>query len=631
MQEQPEQSSASEQIERDQLRVLFCGSVDDGKSTLIGRLLYDCDLVSDDQLVALRRDSCRYGSTGEAIDFSLLLDGLEAEREQQITIDVAYRYFSTEHRAFIIADAPGHEQYTRNMVTGASTCDAAVILVDATKGLSEQTRRHTCLCSLMGLRHIVLAVNKMDVLAYAQGEFEQIVTAFCSFARDLSFAKIETIPLSARYGDNVVSRSGQMPWYQGRTLMEQLEAIDTRNDALARPFRLEVELVSRPNSAFRGYSGTIRSGSIRRGERISVAPSMVSAGIRALLTADGELSEAQSGDAITVTLDEQVDVARGDLLFKPTVPPEVADQFSASLVWLAEEAMLPGRTYLLRIGARWVNATVTAIKHRIDIGSLAPVSARQLSINEIAFCNVSTSRPIAFDPYVDNRATGAFILVDRESNKTCAAGMIAFALRRAANLHPERLAVDKAARSELKHQRPLVIWFTGLSGAGKSTIARLVEQRLFQQGRHTYMLDGDNLRRGLNRDLGFTDADRVENIRRVGETAKLFVDAGLIVLCAFISPFAAERRMVREMMGEGEFIEVFVDATYEECARRDPKGLYAKVRAGSMKNFTGFDSPYEPPVAPELVLDTLATTPAQCADIVLQYLAKRITSTQPAV
>ena len=612
----------SETTERDLLRVLACGSVDDGKSTLIGRLLYDCGCVLDDQLVALVRDSRRFGTTAEEIDFSLLLDGLEAEREQHITIDVAYRYFSTERRTFVVADAPGHEQYTRNMVTGASTCDLAVILIDATKGLLRQTRRHSFICSLMGLRHVVLAVNKIDLLAYEQGTFDHIVDAYRSFAKDLSFSTIVAIPVSARYGDNVASRSARTSWYQGPTLLEHLETVDATSEALTRPFRFEVELVCRPSSEFRGYSGTVHSGIIRTGEPVLVACSSVSTAIREIVTADGNISEAHAGDAVTITLDHEVDVARGDLLVKPNDPPVVADQFSAHLVWLAEEAMLPGRTYLMRIGARWVNATVTTIRYGVDIESLAHVSARRLAMNEIAVCNVATSQPIAFDPYQENRYTGAFILVDRFTNKTCAAGMIAFALRRASNIHPERLAVDKTARAALKHQNPVVIWFTGLSGAGKSTIARLVETRLYQAGRHTYMLDGDNVRRGLNRDLGFTDADRVENIRRVGETAKLLVDAGLIVLCSFISPFAAERRMVREMMAEGEFLEVFVDASIEECERRDPKGLYAKARAGLITNFTGLDSVYEPPDAPDLVLDTVHSTPERCADDVFQYLGR---------
>lgn len=612
--------AASETTERDPLRVLACGSVDDGKSTLIGRLLYDCGRVLDDQLAALVDDSRRFGTAAEDIDFSLLLDGLEAEREQHITIDVAYRYFSTARRTFVVADVPGHEQYTRNMVTGASTCDAAIILIDATKGLLQQTRRHSVICSLMGLKHVVLAVNKIDLLAYEQSAFDRIVAAYRSFAADLSFSTIEAIPVSARNGDNVASRSSHTAWYQGPTLLEHLETIDATHEALNRPFRFEVELVCRPNSEFRGYSGTVHSGSIRSGEPVLIACSSVPTAIREIVTADGKMSEVHAGEAVTITLDHDVDVARGDLLVTPNDPPVVADQFSAHLVWLAEEAMLPGRTYLMRIGARWVNATVTMIKYGVDVGSLAHVSARQLEMNEIAVCNIATAQPVAFDSYQENRYTGAFILVDRFTNKTCAAGMIAFALRRASNLHAERLAVDKAARAMLKHQRPVVIWFTGLSGAGKSTIARLVEARLYRAGRHTYMLDGDNVRRGLNRDLGFTDADRVENIRRVGETAKLLVDAGLIVLCSFISPFAAERRMVREMMGEGEFLEVFVDAPIEECERRDPKGLYAKARAGLITNFTGLDSLYETPDAPDLVLDTVHSTPELSADEVFQYL-----------
>lgn len=609
--------------ERDLLRVLTCGSVDDGKSTLIGRLLFDSNLIPDDQLNALARDSRCYGTAGEQIDYSLLLDGLEAEREQHITIDVAYRFFSTARRSFIVADAPGHIQYTRNMATGASRSDIAVILVDATKGLMPQTKRHTYICSLMGVRHAVLAVNKIDLVGHAQDAFTQIAEAYRSFAADLAFASLSTIPISALNGDNVVARSVHMPWYDGPTLIEHLETIDVAGEAGNRQFRMEVDLVIRPNPSFRGYAGTISAGTIRAGDPIVVASSGRGAVVRSILAGDTELGEAAAEDAVIVTLDDEIDVARGDILAKPYERPPVADQFAAHVIWFSEEALLPGRTYLMRIGSRWLPATVTAIKHRVDINTLAHISARQLEMNEIAFCNVATQHPIAFDPYEENRSTGAFILVDRYTNKTCAAGMIAFALRRTANIRREALAIDREARAGIKHQKAAVLWFTGLSGAGKSTIARLVEQRLHNGGFHSYMLDGDNIRHGLNRDLGFTDVDRVENIRRVGEVAKLFADAGLIVLCAFISPFAAERQMVREMMPDGEFFEIFIDTPIEECQRRDPKGLYAKARAGVIKNFTGFDSPYEAPQSPEIVLPTIGNDAETLAEQVMDYLRRR--------
>src|SRR5262249_48524812 len=545
--------------DRNLLRFLTCGSVDDGKSTLIGRLLYDARLILDDQLAASHKDSRRYGTTGDDPDFALLMDGLEAEREQSITIDVAYRYFSTDKRSFIVADTPGDEQYTRNMAMGASTSDLAVILVDARKGVQAQSRRHTAISSLFGIRHVVLAVNKIDLVHYSQVEFNRIAQDYRAFASQLSFKSIIAIPTSARFGDNVVSASANMRWYDGPTILQYLETVDVESDLLSKPFRLPVQLVNRPNPDFHGYAGTVASGRVHRGDAVVVARSGVASRISRIVTANGDLDAAQAGDAVIVTLADDIDVARGDLLTHPSERPQVADQFAANILWMGTGPMLPGRSYVMRIGSQWTSASISLIKHKLDTHDLKPLAARKLALNELGFCNLSTASPVAFDAFEENRDTGSFILVDRYSNQTCAAGMIAFALRRAANIHHEPLSVDKSTRASLKHQRPCVLWFTGLPASGKSTIARLVEQRLTTAGHHTYMLDGDNLRHGLNRDLGFTDADRVENIRRAGEVAKLLVDAGLIVLCAFISPFRAERRAIREALGEGEFIEVFVN------------------------------------------------------------------------
>jgi bifunctional enzyme CysN/CysC len=606
--------------DRNLLRFLTCGSVDDGKSTLIGRLLYDAQLIFDDQLAALHKDSRRYGTTGEDPDFALLMDGLQAEREQSITIDVAYRYFSTDKRSFIVADTPGHEQYTRNMAAGASTSDLAVILVDARKGVQAQGRRHTAISSLFGIRQAVLAVNKIDLVDYSQVEFNRIVQDYTAFASQLSFKSIIAIPTSARFGDNVVSASANTCWYGGPTILQHLETVDVESDLQSKPFRFPVQLVNRPNPDFCGYAGTIASGRVHCGDQVVVARSGVTSRISRIVTADGDLDTAQAGDAIVVTLADNIDVARGDLLTHPGERPQVADQFAANVLWMDADPMLPGRSYVMRIGSQWIPASISLIKHKLDIHDLKPLAARKLALNELGFCNLSTAHPVAFDAFEDNRETGSFILVDRYSNQTCAAGTIAFALRRAANIHREPLSVDKTTRANLKHQRPCVLWFTGLPAAGKSTIARLVEQRLTATGHHTYMLDGDNLRHGLNRDLGFTDVDRVENIRRAGEVAKLLVDAGLIVLCAFISPFRAERWAVREAFGEGEFIEVFVNTPIEICERRDPKGLYAKARAGVIPNFTGVDSPYETPDAPEITLLTTQSTPQPLADEVVAFL-----------
>jgi bifunctional enzyme CysN/CysC len=590
--------------EKGLLRFLTCGSVDDGKSTLIGRLLYDTKLILEDQLAALKRDSRKHGTTGDDMDFALLVDGLEAEREQGITIDVAYRFFSTPRRAFIVADTPGHEQYTRNMATGASNSHAAVILIDARKGLLTQTRRHSYICSLLGIRHVLLAVNKIDLVDFSGERFHHIVGDYLGFAQALSFTSVTPVPVSARFGDNVTTRSQRMSWYDGPTLLEHLEELDATEGLEGKPFRFPVQWVNRPNLDFRGFSGTVASGVVRPGDKVVVAASGRQSTVARIVTADGDLPEATAGDAITVTLSDEVDVARGDMLAEAHSRPEVVDQFAAQVLWMIEEPMLPGRSYLMRIGTKYVPARVTSLKHKTDVNTLEHIAAKTLGLNEIGLCNLSTATPVAFDPYSENRETGAFVLIDRFTHATAGAGMITFGLRRATNIHLQALLVDKSARMRLNGHRPAILWFTGLSGSGKSTIANIVERELHAHGAHTYMLDGDNVRHGLNRDLGFTDADRVENIRRVGEVARLFVDAGAIVLCSFISPFRAERRMVRELVGDGEFVEIHVDTPLEVCKQRDPKGLYARAMEGKIKNFTGIDSPYEPPEKAEIVVDT---------------------------
>ena len=602
------------------LRILTCGSVDDGKSTLIGRLLYDSQMIMEDTLAAITKDSRKHGTVGEEVDLALLVDGLEAERQQGITIDVAYRFFTTPRRSFIVADCPGHEQYTRNMATGASNSETAIILVDARKGLLTQTRRHSTICSLLGIRHVVLAVNKFDLVNFDRAVFDRIVGDYAAFAAELGFRTILPIPLSARYGDNVTERSGNTSWYRGPTLLEHLESIEVEEETATAPFRFPVQWVNRPNLDFRGFSGTVASGSVAKGDPILVAASGVPSTVARILGPDGDQDAAVAGEAVTICLADEVDVARGDVLAPPGHRPPVADQFAAHLLWMDEEAMLPGRQYLLRLGNGWTSASVTAIKHRVDVTNGEHAAATKLDMNEIGFCNLSMSRPVAFDPYAENRLTGAFILVDRYTNRTAGCGMVAFPLRRATNVHTERFLVDRSTRAEALGQKPVVLWFTGLSGSGKSTVAKIVEAELARMGRHTYALDGDNLRHGLNKDLGFTDADRVENIRRVGEVSRLMVDAGLIVLCSFISPFRAERAMVREMLGGGEFVEVFVDTPIEECIRRDPKGLYARALAGEIANFTGVTSPYEPPEAPELVLSGGAEEPQALAARVLDFL-----------
>ncbi|GAA4249216.1 adenylyl-sulfate kinase [Azospirillum formosense] len=610
------------------LRFLTCGSVDDGKSTLIGRLLHDAGLVPDDQMEQVRRDSRgRTDQEGE-IDFSLLVDGLEAEREQGITIDVAHRYFATARRSFIVADAPGHEQYTRNMATAASGASLAVLLVDARKGLLTQTRRHAIVASLMGIRHVVLAVNKMDLVDGAETVFTAIREKFTTFAGPLKFLSMTAVPLSARRGDNVVHRSAAMPWYQGPALLEHLETVAVEDGSAEggtenAPLRFQVEWINRPEPDFRGLSGTVLSGRLETGGAVTVWPSGRSARIARIVTFDGDVERARAGDAVTVTLEEAVDAGRGDLLSGPDGGPEVADQFAAHLLWMTEEPLIPGRSYLLRAGARWVPATVTTLRHTMNVETLEHGAATVLEMNAVGLCNLSTAAPIAFDAYEANRHTGSFILVDRFSNRTVGAGMILHPLRRAANLHRQELAVSTKERAAVKQQRPAVLWFTGLSGAGKSTIANRVERRLHTLGHHTMMLDGDNVRLGLNRDLGFTDADRVENIRRVGEVAKLMTEAGLIVLCAFIAPFRAEREAVRALLPDGAFLEIFVDTPLEECMRRDPKGLYAKARDGALRNFTGVDSPYEEPDAPELRLKTAEADVDALAERVVEALQLR--------
>jgi len=603
------------------LRFITCGSVDDGKSTLIGRLLYDSKLVFEDHLAALESDSRKVGTQGGELDFALLVDGLAAEREQGITIDVAYRFFSTEHRKFIVADTPGHEQYTRNMVTGASTADAAVILIDARKGVLTQTRRHSFLVSLLGIRHVVLAINKLDLVDYSQEVFDTIESEYRAFAEEVGLRDITCIPLSALRGDNITERSDRTPWYSGPTLIGHLESIEVEDEQDAGPFRMPVQWVNRPNLDFRGFSGQIVGGRIRPGDRVRVVPSGHESTVARVVTQDGDLEEAVTGQSVTITLRDEIDVSRGDVLAAADAPPAAADQFECHIVWMADEAMLPGRPYLMKIGARTVAATVAQPKYKINVNTLEHAAARTLELNEIGVCNVSLDRPVPFDPYVENRDMGGFVLIDRYTNATVAAGLLHFALRRSDNIHWQAIDVDRTARARAMGQRPAVVWFTGLSGSGKSTIANLVEQRLHALGHHTYLLDGDNVRHGLNRDLGFTEADRVENVRRVGEVAALMADAGLIVLASFISPFRSERQQARETVGPGEFFEVFVDTPLEVAEARDRKGLYAKARRGELANFTGIDSPYEAPEDPEIHLDASGTRSVEeCADAVIDHL-----------
>jgi bifunctional enzyme CysN/CysC len=606
------------------LRFITCGSVDDGKSTLIGRLLYEAELLLEDQLATLESDSKAVGTQGGDLDFALLLDGLEAEREQGITIDVAYRYFETERRKFIVADTPGHEQYTRNMVTGASGADCAVLLVDARNGALTQTRRHTYLVSLLGLRHVVLAVNKLDLVDYSEQRFEQIAGEWRSFARELGLQDVICIPTSGLRGDNVVGRSANTPWYDGPTLLEYLETVDVDGAWLeVAPMRLPVQWVNRPDADFRGFSGMIVSGALRPGDPVLIAPSGVESTIERIVTYDGDLDRAVAGQSVTVTLADEVDVSRGDVIAAAAAPARMAQEFEATVVWMAEDPLPRGRSYLMRAATATAVATVAPIKYKLEVDTLAHVAAEELCLNEIGVCELELDRSIAFDPYAENRDTGGFVLIDRVTNATVGAGLIHSELRRSQNVSWQEIEVDKAAHAQLKGQRPCLLWLTGLSGAGKSTIANLVEKRLHTLGCHTYLLDGDNVRHGLNKDLGFTEADRVENIRRVAEVGKLMVDAGLIVLASFISPFRSERFMARRLLEEGEFIEVFIDTPLEVAEARDCKHLYERARRGEIKHFTGIDSPYERPEAPEIHIDTTAQSAAQAAATIVAELHRR--------
>ena len=608
------------QRHKDTLRFITCGSVDDGKSTLIGRLLFESKAIFDDQLASLEADSRQYGTQGERVDLALLVDGLQAEREQGITIDVAYRFFATDRRRFIVADTPGHEQYTRNMATGASTADLAVILIDARKGVLTQTRRHSRIAAMMGIRHVVLAINKMDLVGFSETTFNDIVADCRQFAAGFDFHDLQAIPLSGLEGDNVLQASPHTPWYSGPSLMQYLDTVEIRDPRERGVLRLPVQWVNRPNLDFRGFCGRLAGGCVRPGDAVRVLPSGVQTRVKAVFAGFEEVAEACVGDAITLTLADEVDASRGDVLVAADTPPEVADQFEAKLLWMSEHAMAPGRQYLMKLATKEVTATITEIKYRVDVNTGAHLAAKTLALNGIASVSLSTSAPLVFEPYQVNRSLGSFILIDKLTFETVGAGMIEFALRRASNIHWQALELNKATRAAQKHQAPKCIWFTGLSGSGKSTIANLLEKRLHAEGKHTYLLDGDNVRHGLNRDLGFTEADRVENIRRVAEVARLMVDAGLVVLVSFISPFRSERRMARELFAEGEFVEVFVDTPIEECEKRDVKGLYAKARKGDLKNFTGIDSPYEAPDAPEIRVLTTQHTADVCAEQILKLL-----------
>jgi bifunctional enzyme CysN/CysC len=608
---------------KETLRFITCGSVDDGKSTLIGRLLWDSKLVFEDQLSALAKDSSRWGTQGDKMDYALLLDGLQAEREQGITIDVAYRFFATPDRRFIVADTPGHEQYTRNMATGASTSDLAVLVINAKKGLLVQTHRHARIVALLGIRHLVMAVNKMDLINWDPAIFQQIVSDFQPLVKELGFESFQAVPISALEGDNIIERSNVAPWYTGPALLSYLENVDVTRHEGDQPFRMPVQYVNRPNQDFRGFAGRVASGVVRPGDRIRVVPGGVETSIKSIVVWQGELPEARTEQSITLCLEDEIDVTRGCVISAASEPVAQSDQFEARLLGLSEHALVPGRSYLLKLHTSQAVATITAIKHVVDVKDGHHLAAKQLSMNDIGVVNISTDRLLPFENYDKNRRLGSFILVDRHTNQTVGAGMIDFSLRRAANIHWQAFKVDKSVRANQKLQAPACLWFTGLSGSGKSTIANLLEQRLVSEGKHTYLLDGDNVRHGLNRDLGFTEADRVENLRRVSEVARLFVDSGLIVLVSFISPFRGERELARSHFEQGEFLEVFVDTPIEECERRDTKGLYAKAHRGELINFTGVDSPYEPPESPEVHLHTTKETPEECVSRILDALRIR--------
>ena len=606
------------------LRFITCGSVDDGKSTLIGRLLYESKVLFKDQLESVEAESKKWGTQGGEIDFALLVDGLAAEREQGITIDVAFRFFSTDQRKFIVADTPGHEQYTRNMITGASNADAAVILIDARQGILTQTRRHSYLVSLMGIKNVALAINKMDLVKYSEDSFNQIVDEYTEFGKQIGIENFTAIPVSALKGDNIIEPSTTMPWYHGTTLLSYLETVKINAEQMQdSPFRMPVQWVNRPNLDFRGFAGTIASGIIKPGDNIRIQPSGKQSSISRIVTKDGDLDQAVAGQSITLTLTDEVDISRGDVISTVDAPAHSADQFEANLVWMHEDEMLPGRPYLLKIGTQTVTVTITDIKYVVNVNTLEHIAAKSLHLNNIGVCNISTDRMIAFDAYKDNKVTGGFVIIDRLTNNTVGAGMLNFALRRSDNIHMQAVDIDKTVRSGLKGQKACILWFTGLSGSGKSTVANVVEKKLAALGRHTYLLDGDNVRHGLNKDLGFTDADRVENIRRIGEVANLMVDSGLIVLTAFISPFRAERRMAKGLVDNDEFIEIYLETPLAIAEERDPKGLYKKARRGELKNFTGIDSPYEAPENPDLLLDTSTMTVEQAAERVIKMMRTR--------
>ena len=617
------ESYLDQQLHKSLLRFITCGSVDDGKSTLIGRLLYESKMIFEDQLEALEADSKKMGTQGQNIDFALLVDGLAAEREQGITIDVAYRFFSTDKRKFIVADCPGHEQYTRNMVTGASTADAAIVLVDARKGLLTQTRRHTYLCSLLGIKNIILAVNKMDMENYSQERFNSITSDYLEFAKQLSIPNVTAIPMSALHGDNIIDPSQAMSWYHGPTLLGLLETMPINLDVVQeKPFRMSVQWVNRPNQDFRGFCGTIASGVIHSGDQIRIQPSGKETKVKSIIENRQEVQRAVAGQSITLTFADEVDASRGNLLSESKAPATVSDQFEATIIWMSEEPLFPGRSYWLKVGSQVVNATVTNIKHQVNVNTLENLAAKQLELNSISVCTLSSDREISFDPYTENSETGSFILIDRISNGTVGAGMILFELRRSKNIQNQFFEINKEARGALNQQKPVCLWFTGLSGSGKSTIANALEKELYKMGKRTYILDGDNVRHGLNRDLGFTEADRIENIRRVSEVAKLMVDAGLIVIVTFISPFQKDRDLARSKFDEGEFFEIFVDTPLEECEKRDPKGLYKKARSGHIKNFTGIDSNYDPPRKADIEIKTRMQSALESAQEIVNFILK---------